>query len=210
MLKRCVIKEEFVALTGDFKKAVVLNQMIYWSERVRDFDKFIEEEKNRAAMHQVDPQNKELTNGWIYKKAEELSQETMLGISKNTMGRILEYLVSKGWLDRRRNPRYNYDKTYQYRVNIIKIQKDLLYIGYHLEGYKIHIECQNDTRESSDDTSSVKMGLEVSKNDLQCHFDTAIPEITTESTSKNLKDIYIDKGNADKTGFHFYDWVNKQ
>lgn len=42
-LKRAVIKEELVELTGDFKEAVVLNQLIFWSERVKDSDQFIHE-----------------------------------------------------------------------------------------------------------------------------------------------------------------------
>ena len=46
-LKRAVIKEELVELTGDFKKAVILNQLIYWSERVDDFHDFIKEENKR-------------------------------------------------------------------------------------------------------------------------------------------------------------------
>ena len=50
-LKRVVIKEELVVLTGDIFKAVILNQFLYWSERVKDFDKFISEEKVRAERH---------------------------------------------------------------------------------------------------------------------------------------------------------------
>lgn len=46
-LKRVVIKEELVALTGDAISALVLNQFIYWSERRHDFDKFIKEERER-------------------------------------------------------------------------------------------------------------------------------------------------------------------
>ena len=42
-LRRVVIKEELVALTGSVDAAIVLNQMIYWSERVKDFDDFIAE-----------------------------------------------------------------------------------------------------------------------------------------------------------------------
>jgi anti-sigma28 factor (negative regulator of flagellin synthesis) len=187
-LKRVVIKEELVKLTGDFKKAVVLNQMIYWSQRVRDFDKFIIEEKNRAEMYGTEASNKELTNGWVYKKAEELIEETMLGISNNTMGRILESLVSQGWIDRRRNPRMALDKTYQYRINLLNLQKDLLAIGYHLEGYKVNIDCQNDNTKCHGDNRNVKMTIEVSKWDSKCQNDTAIPEITnrdynTESTT---------------------------
>ncbi len=47
-LKRVVIKEELVALTGDATKAIILNQLLYWSQRTRDFDKFLDEEKSRC------------------------------------------------------------------------------------------------------------------------------------------------------------------
>ena len=47
-LKRVVIKEELVELTGDFRPALILNQFIYWSERMYDADKYIMEEKERA------------------------------------------------------------------------------------------------------------------------------------------------------------------
>ena len=65
-LRRAVIKEELVGLTGDFVKAVLLNQFIYWSERVRDFDKFIAEEKRRMEAIGEDV-GIEKQNGWIYK-----------------------------------------------------------------------------------------------------------------------------------------------
>ena len=47
-LKRAVIKEELVELTGDFVKAVLLQQMLYWSERAQDFKQFAREELQRA------------------------------------------------------------------------------------------------------------------------------------------------------------------
>ena len=40
-LKRAVIKEELVELTGDFRPALILNQFIYWIERMYDADKYI-------------------------------------------------------------------------------------------------------------------------------------------------------------------------
>lgn len=52
-LNRVVIKEELVALTGDFKLAIVLNQMLYWSERRSDADKFILEEIERFKLQNV-------------------------------------------------------------------------------------------------------------------------------------------------------------
>jgi len=136
-LKKAVIREELVALTGCYKKAITLSQMLYWSERVRDYDKFLAEEKERAESEEDPILNIEETHGWIYKTAKELSEETMLGVKPATMLKYLDFMVEKGWLDRRNNPKYKWDKTYQYRLNIVKLQEDLHDIGYSLPGYEV-------------------------------------------------------------------------
>ena len=137
-LKRAVIKEELVALTGDFVEAIILNQMIYWTERVRDLDKFLEEERRRCSMDGgtcgVPNQN-----GWIYKTAADLNDETMLGKSNQTIGRVMDSLVKKGYLEERNNPDHKWDRTKQFRVDFIKIQKDLNSLNYSLEGYPLRI-----------------------------------------------------------------------
>ena len=135
-LKRVVIKEELVELTGDFRPALILNQFIYWSERMYDADKYIMEEKERALKEDL-VVNIDESKGWIYKTAEELSEEIMTGMSQSTIGRYIKQLVDKGYLIKRRNPKYKWDKTYQYRVNLYKIQLDLGKMGYVLEGYKL-------------------------------------------------------------------------
>ena len=135
-LKRVVIKEELVELTGDFRPALILNQFIYWSERMYDADKYIMEEKERALKEDLIV-NIDESKGWIYKTAEELSEEIMTGMSKSNVGRYIKQLVEKGYLIQRRNPKYKWDKTYQYRVNLYKIQLDLGKMGYVLEGYKL-------------------------------------------------------------------------
>lgn len=135
-LKRIVIKEELVALTGDYRKAIILNQFLYWTERVKDFDKFIIEEKLR---YEKDGEESSLglQNGWIYKTSEELSEETMLGLSKSNIRLHIKSLIENGWIDERVNPNFKWDKTMQYRVNILKLQKDLYKLGYALEGYPL-------------------------------------------------------------------------
>ncbi len=47
-LRRVVIKEELVALTGDFMQALMLNQFLYWTRRIRDYDQLLEEEAART------------------------------------------------------------------------------------------------------------------------------------------------------------------
>ena len=169
-LRRAVIKEELVELTGDYKKAIVLNQMLYWSERVKDYDKFLEDEKRRStlAMNQeekeraiaFDEMSHLLTHGWIYKSMEELAFETLINCSKSTMKRYLDFLVEKNWLDRRNNPHWKGDNTYQYRLNIINIQKDLQNLGYALEGYPLFIE------EKARETPQIQAAQAINENEL--------------------------------------------
>jgi len=130
-LKRAVIKEELVTLTKDCLKAVVLNQFIWWSERTKDFDAFIDEEKKRNSETNINP-----TRGWIYKSAKELADEIMIG-SQDTVARKLADLVADGWIERRNNPKYTWDRTYQYRPAIKKIQIALQAPGYALEDYPL-------------------------------------------------------------------------
>lgn len=134
-LRRVPLKEELVALVGDAVGALVLQQMIYWSERTRDIDQYLKEEATRA---QKEPED--LTCGWIYKSSDELAEELMQVASSATIRRRLQGFVDTGWLDERRNPKHKWDRTLQYRVNILKIQKDLFSLGYALEGYPVQFD----------------------------------------------------------------------
>ena len=187
-LKRVVIKEELVALTGDIIEAIILNQFLYWSERVEDFDKFIMEEKERAQANGINL-NFPLTNGWIYKKISELKEETMLTDSEKTIRRKVQNLVEKGFLQERQNPMYKWDKTLQYRVNLTYIAKKLHEIGYTLDGYKYDIsefasEGQKDASEGQNfvpsegqnDASEGQIDASESHNvPSEGQFDGAIP-----------------------------------
>jgi len=133
-LKRIKIYEEYVILTGSFEKAAILGQMIYWSERVKDFDVFIEEENKRRELHGKEPI--ELQHGWIYKSAKQLSEETMLYKDHKTIRRYLQEFIKKGWLSERNNPNYKWDKTKQYRVNLNQIAEDLEAHGLTLPSYR--------------------------------------------------------------------------
>lgn len=131
-LKVAVIREELVALTGDPLMAVVLNQLLYWTQRVKDFDLLLEEEKEINSDCTVAPRH-----GWIYKTAEDLGEETMLRVSRHTIRRYLTFLKKKGWVDERINPQSRWNKTTQYRVNLKKVQGDLLTLGYSLPGFSV-------------------------------------------------------------------------
>lgn len=157
-LKRVVIKEELVELTGDFRPALILNQFIYWIEKMYDTDKYILEEKERALKHDMEVSIDE-SKGWIYKTAEELNEELMIGMSVPTIRKYIKQLVEKGYLIQRRNPKYKWDKTMQYRVDLYKVQLDLGKLGYVLDGFKLlpnikiveEIEIVEEAKEENED-----------------------------------------------------------
>jgi hypothetical protein len=168
-LKRAVIKEELVALTGDYISAIVLNQFLYWSERTKDFDAFIEEEKQRDQGVQI-----ALTKGWIYKTSEEMRDEIMVTVSADTVRRRIQGLVEHGWIDERRNPIHKWDRTLQYRPNIWNIQTDLQEMGYTLEGYPLQVaECIPHGAESK-----------VQGAESNPHGAGTIPETVTETVTE--------------------------
>ncbi|CDZ23780.1 hypothetical protein CCDG5_0650 [[Clostridium] cellulosi] len=165
-VKRAVIKEEYIAITGDLTEAIILNQMIYWSERVSDFDKFIEEEKQRCeATGEAVDMNLPLLNGWIHKSAAEMKDEIMSMESVKTIGRKLNNLVKKGFLERRNNPQSLYDHKYQYRVNLIKIIDALYSKGYSLEGYRVDFSEQ--TGDKNDNSLSENMSENTEGQNVQ-------------------------------------------
>lgn len=173
-LKRVVIKEELVFLTGDYIKALILNQFLYWSERTKDFDKFVQEEKDRFSVED-DDLNMELSYGWIYKSAEELNKELMLDVSAVTIRRHLSKLIKAGYIEQRHNPKHKWDRTIQYRPNIIAIQLDLEAMGYSLEGYPLLQKAVKDA------SFTVKDGNNIMK-DRSITNEGAIPETTIETT----------------------------
>jgi hypothetical protein len=136
-IKKAVIREDLLSITNDYRKAIILNQFIYWSERVSDADKFIKKE-NEIAKNNGE-EERELFYGWIYKTAEELADEVMLGLSASQIRRYISELVDMGYISKRNNPKYKWDRTLQYRVNLVNIAKDLRKNGYPLSDYKIEI-----------------------------------------------------------------------
>ena len=188
-LRRVVIKEELVALTGDFMEALVLNQFLYWTSRVRDYDQLLQEEAARTspADDVILPAPR---HGWIYKKAEDLSQELMVGRSATTIRRTISRLVEKGWLSERNNPHLAWDKTKQYRVNLATLRKDLAALGYPLDDYKLSTEnCGQPTppkqknaasSATNDDSNAQELAPNLQDDASNPHHEGAIPKNTTE------------------------------
>lgn len=192
-LRRSTIKEELVALTGDAIDALILNQMIKYQAMSRQVQKFIEEERARFA-NSGKPLDIPSTHGWFYKKATELSIETMLGLSESNMRARLKKLIARGWVLERANPFHRWDKTKQYRVDIHKIAAELAPLGYSLDGWLIEtiqnpqpVSAAPDARASDleNRTSKTKVGTSKTENgafeteDRSGQNERAIPSRTT-------------------------------
>lgn len=179
-LKRAIIKEEYVEITGDVFSAVILNQFIYWLDKMRDVDEYITQERKRATENGSSVKI-ELTNGWIYKTAEELSNETMLGLSENTIRKYLQNLIDKGFLTVRTNENYKWDRTKQYRVDLVAIERALSEKGYHLSDYKIKL-----SQNSNLSSANSNFEFQYSETELQSSETCgAIPKITTKTTYRD-------------------------
>ena len=174
-IKKAVIREDLLSITNDYRKAIILNQFIYWSERVSDADKFIQKENEIAKSN--GEEEKELFYGWIYKTAEELADEVMLGLSASQIRRYISDLVDMGYISKRNNPKYKWDRTLQYRVNLVNIAKDLKKNGYPLSDYRIEIP-----ENEKSNAHECAINNEPMKNQTQVS-EEAIPENTTENTN---------------------------
>lgn len=149
-LKKIVIREELFTLTKDTFEAIILSQLIYWQERVNDFDKFIIEEKNRNIQEGKEKIDIQLTKGWMYKSATELKDECMLSISEVTIRRYLQKLIDKHYVECRKNPLNKWDRTLQYRVNMKFVISKVKSLGFDgLSGYKLQEEAMKLQNEDS-------------------------------------------------------------
>lgn len=162
-LKRIVIKEEFVAITGNYIDAILLSQLLYWSERVRDFDLFIKQEQIE---NEIEPKY-----GWIYKSYVELSNETMIGLSPSNVKKHLEKLIELGFISTRQN-KNKWDRRKEYKINLIAIQNELLKNGYALDGYALILPFSKTENGSSN----------IENRNAQNR--KTVTEITTETTTE--------------------------
>ena len=181
---------------------------------MKDTDRYIIEEKERALKEQLEVSMDE-SNGWIYKTAEELNEELMVGMSKATIGKYINQLVEAGYLDKRNNPKYKWDKTLQYRVDLVKVQKDLAKLGYALEWYKLlpNIEIIDVDVEVKENKKASSTAIDEAPNNIKSStsinnsYNKSIPQKDKKDTKKNktLKNKF-----NDGTNNHFENYEPKE
>ncbi|GEM_PF-4244839 len=124
-----VIRKELIDISGSNNKAILLNHLLYWTDRgfkEKEIQEYLEEEF-------TDKEIKECC--WIHKSGNIFKQETMLKSDEATIRKELTELTYLGYIKRRKSKQYSAQSknTYEYRVNIKRIIGSLLTINFPLE-----------------------------------------------------------------------------
>jgi hypothetical protein len=92
---KITLRQEYVLLTGDYKKAILL-------------EFFIIKQKE--------------SDEWFNISYSNISNNSLLGLNLVNVRSHIRYLINKDWIQRRKDER---SVLYQYNVNINKINKDI-------------------------------------------------------------------------------------
>jgi hypothetical protein len=133
--RKVMLREDLMALTQDIGQALVLSQMLYWTDRIDDFNELILEENKRLAEH--GQKQIEYLHGWIWKSARQMKEELFNAISEDAIQRAFASLSEKGIFLKRRNPKFRYDRTMQYRVDLLVLRKMLKQIGIEFTDFQL-------------------------------------------------------------------------
>ena len=134
-MKKAVLREDIMMLTQDVTQALVLGQMLYWTKTLDTVNNWIFEENKRLAESDL-PQH-EYNYGWIYKSAREMREDLMCAFSEDAIQRAFSILVTKGVFMTRSNPRVRYDRTLQYRIDLVFLRRLLKDRGYEMTDFQL-------------------------------------------------------------------------
>lgn len=134
------LREELMILTGDVKDALLLQQIIYWTEITGKMDEKVLKraeslEKVGASFEDIDEELKKLRDGWFHKSLEDFSTELFDIMSVSTISRRLTALKKKGFIEDKKDPNDKLNHEKWYRANLYQIQLALHKLGLNLHGY---------------------------------------------------------------------------
>jgi hypothetical protein len=98
MTKEIILRDKYIKLTGNYKKAILLEYFIEKSKKEGD---------------------------WFKASYSSISKESLLEFTKLHIKKHIDELVEKRWIECRIDPQGGFGSTYQYKVNVDRINKDL-------------------------------------------------------------------------------------
>ncbi len=100
--------------------AAILSQFIFWTDgKLRDTH---QSRYHAAAAATEQKENRQDYSLWIYKTYDELKIDLLDLFGRNKIIDNVQWLIAAGYLKCRTNPRYRWDKTLQYSVDIELVQ----------------------------------------------------------------------------------------
>jgi hypothetical protein len=93
-----MLRGKYVLLTADYKKAILLEYFIMRQEREKD---------------------------WISASFPTISKESLLNLSIPALKNYINDLIKNKWIYHRTDPKATFGSSYQYKVNLDKINQDL-------------------------------------------------------------------------------------
>lgn len=189
-----ILREEYLAITGDPLIALLLNQFLFWTEKLEEIDEYLHEEAQRRTR----PEESAIllsavTEGWIRKSHTEMASKALLPVSDTTMRNYLSKLVSLGVLKSRNNPADKFDRQMQYRVDLLALNALLESHGYNpVSGFALPIQAGMTRRVAKCDTCNRK-NVDCSSEDsvnvlLVKELDINMaPSATIENEAKSLQ-----------------------
>ena len=194
-----LIREDFLRLCeGKPEPAILLAILEYWTKVKIGMNIQLSEENDIRRLEDLPPIDVEL-DLWIWRTQEDLIADSLGLLSKFKLKKAIKYLVDKGYIQIRTHPRYRWDKTYQYRLNLKTLREDLKKVHQTLGADECPIL---DIRESKIDPSKGQnLPLEGAKLDLQsAKIGPAIQNNYLKEINKNNIYIYREGFNADAEG----------
>jgi hypothetical protein len=134
-IRKVVLREDLMALTGDLCQSMVLGQMIYWTKTLDKINDWLFEENKRLAESDM-PQH-DYNYGWIWKSAREMRADLFNAFSEDSIQRAFTALTSKGVLMKRNNPYLRYDRKLHYRVDLVLLRRLLRECGFEMSDFKL-------------------------------------------------------------------------
>ncbi len=97
-LIRLTLRQEYVWLTGDYKKAILLEY-------------FLSHQKS--------------SNEWFNLSYETISNNSLLGFTAANLRKHIKHLIDKKWIERKSDETLKFASTFKYKVNKEKIENDV-------------------------------------------------------------------------------------
>lgn len=142
-----VVREDLLLVCqGRVESAVLLSILEYWTRVKLGMLNQLEHENEAREKEGLEPI--EGDDLWIWKSHDELVSDSLGLLSRYSLRKAVKHLTELGLLETRNNPRYRWDKTTQYRLNVGALREALKKAHETLGAHECAIshlrECENE------------------------------------------------------------------